>query len=63
MKQFTHGGLVSRSESVRRVVFDRGWWKCKKCGAIFEDYTSPPTLHICHEEGGSEGKNIVRQRG
>lgn len=47
MKKFASGGLVPPQEEMTLVVFDRGWWKCKKCGAIYEDYTIPPIHHTC----------------
>jgi len=41
---------------------ERCWWRCTVCGAMWEDYTLPPTLHVCKltEEKGEEMGNTER---
>jgi len=46
--KFSCGGLVPQKDSdLKGVLLDRGWWKCKVCGVVFEAYTSPPVGHVC----------------
>lgn len=50
-KKYSNGGLVpvTQNGEIKTIKLDRGWWKCKKCGAIFEAYTNPPiTGHVCN---------------
>ncbi len=54
---FTSGGLVPQKDNDQvAVLADRGWWKCKNCGAVFEfpstivfetSATTTPLNHIC----------------
>ena len=50
--RFAQGGFLPRQDDKKRVLLDRGWWKCKKCGAIFEAFSSPPLNHVCQKDGG-----------
>ena len=40
------GGYVGNGPLVDVSLYDRAWWKCSKCGAIFEAYETPPK-HAC----------------
>ena len=49
--KFASGGFVVPTVEDRKfVLIDRGWWKCKKCGIIFESSTTPPLNHFCSFE-------------
>lgn len=51
LKKFPQGGFVPKKDGdEKKVLLSRGWWKCKKCGALFEDYTDPPFIHYCEAE-------------
>ena len=51
LNKFSNGGFVPKKDGdEKKVLLSRGWWKCKKCGAIFEAYTDPPLIHHCKAE-------------
>lgn len=41
------GGIVAKSHTP--PIVERGWWRCTKCGVVFESYSNPPigTEHKC----------------
>lgn len=48
--KFANGGFVSpKKDDCKKVLLDRGWWKCKQCGSVFESYSGLPLNHICRK--------------
>jgi hypothetical protein len=46
-KKFATGGMMPTDFKLPAV--ERGWWKCAKCGRLFESYSNPPIWdeHAC----------------
>lgn len=42
--KFKNGGLVP--DGYKPPKLERGWWKCLKCGAVYESWSKPP-MHFC----------------
>ena len=45
MKKYKNGGIVPNSAILPIVSHERCWWKCKKCGGVYESWTIPPHTH------------------
>lgn len=50
------GGIVAKSYAP--PIVERGWWKCAKCGVVFESYSNPPigSEHKCSGASSEEGE-------
>ncbi len=47
-KKFAYGGKIEPKNKGKIIIAERGWYKCIRCGRIFENYSIISLFdHIC----------------